>query len=114
MRAQRKGERRVYRRGDGVIAIRRPSRWRQPLISAAAVALVLAPLVFALAFVLPPVLLPVPTLVFGLGVWLLFRNIEPAEPPADPPARPREVIPMRSVRRRRGIVVTHRPSRPGG
>ncbi len=74
-----RGGRTVLRRGDGVIAIRRAPRWRRALLLAAAGAVGLAPLVFALAFTLPVRLLPIPPLALVLVLWVLFRRPGPPE-----------------------------------
>ncbi len=87
--------RRVYRRRNGVIAIRRAHPWRRAVVPGGA-ALVFALLVLAIAS-LPPDLLPIAPMGLGVGLWLLIRKLEPAAPlPSDP-----LVIPMRSVARRR-------------
>ncbi len=88
----------AVRRKDGVIEIRRSRRWRSALAPAAEAAFLLVPLLFALAFVLPPALLPVPPLVLAAGAWLLFHERRPAAPTVDPSAR--HVISLRSARAR--------------
>ncbi len=88
----------ISRRRDGVIAVRRAGRWRRAAVLAVEGALLLVPLVFALAFVLPVPLLPIPPVALGLGAWLLFRSGGAAEPQ---PERAR-VIAMRPRRARRG------------
>ncbi len=86
-RAFTKGDRAVFRRRDGVVAIRPASRWRRALPLALDGALLVVPLIFALAFALPVELLPVPPLVLALALWLLFRSRRPAEPRAVVPLR---------------------------
>ncbi len=92
----------VVRRRDGVTAIRRSARWRRVLPAVAEGTFLVVPLVFALTFVLPLPLVPVPPLLLCLGAWLLFRRRRPGEAPAsEPPPRSR-VIALRSARARRG------------
>ncbi len=64
----------IVRRRDGILAIRRAGPWRRVLGVAAEAALLLVPLLFALAFALPLPLLPIPPLVLAAGAWLLFRG----------------------------------------
>ncbi len=69
----------MSRRRDGVVVIRRASRWRRALPLAVEGALLAVPLIFALAFALPVELLPIPPLVLALVLWLLFRSRRPVE-----------------------------------
>ncbi len=58
------------RRRDGVVAIRSEGRWRRTLRVLAEGAFVLVPLAFALVFVLPAPLLPIPLLSLGVALWI--------------------------------------------
>ncbi len=82
----------VFRRRDGVIAIRRASRWRRALLLAAAGTVALAPLVFALAFTLPVGLLPIPPLALVLLLWVLLRGPGPTERGRAVPLRHGELL----------------------
>ncbi len=68
----RKGRagRTARRRRDGLVAIRSEGRWRRALGVLAEGALVLVPLAFALGFVLPASLLPIPLLSLAVALWM--------------------------------------------
>lgn len=100
------------RRRDGVVAICRVARWPRVCLVLAGGAAVLLPLVLSIAVVLPPVLLAVPPLALGLGLWLLLRRLDRDEPPRMRPAEGmRRVIPLAHARSRRGATSPTRQQR---
>lgn len=92
----------VRRRRDGLLKIARIERWRVIWLVVGGLCVV-PPLVLSAVFVLPPVILALPPMTLGLGIWILFRRLDtPAEPRGTPRARPAAVIPLAPARRHSG------------
>ena len=85
----------LRRRRDGLVQIARVGRWRWVGWALCGL-LVVPPLLLALVFAMPPVLLALPPMALYVAIWAVMRRLDaPAPPPAAPRARPGDVLPLR-------------------
>lgn len=91
----------LRRRPDGLLEIpraRRRARWVLPAVGSI---LVILPLALSLVVLLPPVVLAIPPMTLGLGLWILMRSLDSGEPRSATPAGGScRVVPLRAARPR--------------
>jgi hypothetical protein len=88
------------RRPDGLVEIPRARRARWVLPAVGGI-LVILPLALSLVVLLPPVVLAIPPMTLGLGLWILMRSLDSPEPRSSAPAGGScRVVPLRAARPR--------------
>ena len=90
----------LRRRPDGLLEIpraRRRARWVLPAVGSI---LVILPLALSLVVLLPPVVLAIPPMTLGLGLWILMRSLDSEPRSAGPAGGPCRVVPLRAARPR--------------